>query len=224
MGLVLVSLLSGGVVNGATHEIELNASKDTFGRSNKRTRNSGAADFILVASVSTMRSLVAFDLSKVTNTIVAAEFSFRVYETASASLSFVVAPMIPQAINQQWVEGMGNLGVVGQNARQGEATYQWQGFRDQPWLTAEGTAAKNLMDPKLWKSPETAQQKVEWTEGEWISIKITDLALLETLRASDGKSVTYGIWGTAGRGLYKINSKESGKAPRLTLTVEDADA
>ncbi|MDF7824552.1 hypothetical protein P4B35_11050 [Pontiellaceae bacterium B12227] len=220
IGLLAVTLL-GSVATGAELEVQLDASKDTFGRSNERNGNSGASEFLLLAPMPGVVSLVGFDLSSVTNEIVEAEFSFRIFEPAREPLSLAVAAMVPQQENETWIEGAGDLGIRGQNARVGEATFQWRAFRDQPWKSEDGKDVKNMMDSRLWKSPPIKLNKVEWAEGSWISVSIKDVTLLEELRNSENKTVTYGLWGTGGKGVYKINSKESGQPTRLILKTKE---
>ena len=214
--------MTGFVAKGAELDVTLYANKDTFGRSNKRNANSGASQFMLLAPGPSIKSLVGFDLSSVTNEIISAELSFRVLEDNRIPLSLTVAQMVSHEDNEKWIEGVGNLGVLGQNARVGEATFQWRAFRDLPWKTETGKEQANLMDSKLWKSPAMKLKQVEWTPGTWVKFPVTDVSMLEELRNSSVKSVTYGIWGTSGNGIYKINSKESGEAARLMLKTKEA--
>ena len=222
IGLIGMTLMSGFAAMGAEQDVELNANKDTFGRSNKRNANSGASEFMLLAPGPSIKSLVGFDLSSVTNEIISAELSFRVLEDNRIPLSLTVAQMVSHEDNEEWVEGVGNLGVLGQNARVGESTFQWRAFRDQPWKAEDGKELVNLMDSKLWKSPPMKLNKVEWTAGDWVTLPIVDVSMLEELRNSEGKVVTYGIWGTSGNGIYKLNSKESGEPARLVLKTKEA--
>lgn len=224
---ILLSIMTAGLlcssiaIGGDEQMVKLEATKDTFGRSNERNNNSGATEFLLLAPMPGVISLVGFDLSSVTNEIVDAELSFRIFEPAREPLSLKITAMVPQEDNETWNEGSGSLGIRGQNARIGEATFQWRAFRDQSWKSEGGKDVLNLMDSKLWKSPSIELKKVEWTKGAWISVQLKDVALLEELRNSDGKVVTYGVWGTAGNSVYKINSKESGHPARLTLKTKE---
>lgn len=218
---ILMLALAAGTVSAAeTEEIELTAVKDTFGRSNNRNGNSGAAPLLLVAPSPGVNAILAFDLSSVTNEIESAEFLFRIQADSDTPLSLTVAPMVHNAKNGTWIEGSGNLGIRGQNAVIGDATFQWRAFRDRPWVTKNGRSAQNLMDSDLWEAPIAKLNAVEWIAGEWVSVPIRDAAFLEAIRNDDLKTSTIGIWGTSGKGIYKIDSKESGSPAKLKLTVK----
>lgn len=219
-------LLASAVMCSAaeTGTMELTASKDTFGRSNKRNCNSGAAPFLLLAPMSGIRSLAAFDLSSVTNEIEAAEFSFCIQEDSSVPLSLTVAPMVYNPENAGWMEGRGNLGVLGRNAMVGEATFGWRSYRDDLWMGRDGRTVQDLMDKNLWEAPLAKLKPQEWTAGEWVAVPIEDAAFLETIRKEDVKTVTFGLWGTSGNGIYKIGSRESASPARLVLTVKLPEA
>lgn len=200
--------------------IELTAAKDNFGRSNKRHNNSGAAPLMIIAAHPGIVSIVSFDLSTVTNEIETAEFSFRIMETSMTPVSFTVAPMAHNEQNGKWVEGAGNLGVQGRNARVGESTFQWRKFRDRQWLNAKERPVTNLMDNDLWEPAISKLSSVEWNEGEWITVKINDVSFLEEIRNHEVQMITFGLWGTGGNEVYRINTKESGHPAKLNLTVK----
>lgn len=202
-------------------KLELTASKDTFGRSAERNRNSGAAPLLLVSPIPGVASLVGFDLSAVTNEILSAEFSFRIQENERRPLSFVVSTMVLNEKNGTWVEGRGSSGIRGQVAELDEATYQWRAFRDRAWKNAEGRNVRNLRDEELWTTL-TSQSAVPWEAGKWITIPIENPAFLEAARNHEVQIVTFGLWGTSGNGVYKIDSKESGYAAKLSLTLKAA--
>ncbi len=218
--LIFMSMLVGASVFAQeTQNMELTASKDNFARSNHRNKNSGAAPLLLLAQMPSVVSIVAFDLSTVTNEIQSAEFSFRIQESSPTPVSLTVAPMVHNVANSAWIEGTGNLGLQGRNAELGEVTFQWRSFRDRAWEDGKGRAAKNLMDPDIWE-PALAQLKnVEWVAGQWITIKIDNASFLEDIRKHELQTVTFGLWGTAGDEAYKVDSKESGQPPKLNLTV-----
>lgn len=216
----LLAAAAGTVCAAETVTLEVTAVKDMFGRSNNRNGNSGAAPFLLAAPMPGVTAVTAFDLSAVTNEIVGAEFSFCIQESSSSPLSLTVAPMVHNTENGKWNEGKGNLGIRGQNASIGEATFQWRAFRDRPWINKKGRSATNLMDPDLWEAPAARLDSIQWTAGEWVSAPISDAAFLEAIRNHELKVVTFGLWGTAGSGIYKIDSKESGRPAKLVLTVK----
>ncbi len=213
-------LLSGWTAIGSEQGIQLLASKDAFGRSNKRNANSGATAFLLVVPSPGVRSLISFDLRSVTNEIIRAEISFKIVEDNSEPLSLEIALMALHEDNQHWVEGAGNLGIQGQNARAGENTFQWCAYRNLAWKTGAGQDAINLMDSKLWYTPTMKLNGISWTADTWVHLPILDLPMLEECRNSSAKVVTFGMWGTAGKGIYKINSKESGHPARLILQTK----
>lgn len=200
--------------------LELTPSKDTFGRSNKRNRNSGASEFLLIAHAPNIRTLVAFDLSGVTNEIIGAEFRFRAHNDSSTKVNLVVAPLVNTPNNIAWGEGQGNLGVQGQNSKFGEACYAFSAFNDAPWESAPGVPAVNLGDAKLWGAPLAILKGVAWEEDRWIRVPIKDVTVLEKIRRSDLPSITFGVWGNAGNGFYFISSKNSKWSPILHLDVK----
>jgi hypothetical protein len=200
--------------------LELPAAKDSFFRSNNRNRNNGASSILIMARNASAISLIGFDLSSVTNEILSAELSFKVAETVSTPISFTVSPMVHNAENAGWVEGVGNLGVIGQNALPRESSYQWRAFRDEAWTNADGQPVINLMDSRLWEPAIAKLESEPWTAGEWISLPIEDGTFLETIRTSEFSTVTFGMQGSSGDGFYSIHSRESGAAPLLKLTVK----
>ncbi|WP_372798969.1 hypothetical protein [Pontiella sp.] len=219
--LFLMSLLAGASVFAQeTDVLELTAGKDLFGRSNRRNANSGASSSLVLAPNLSVVSLVAFDLSGVTNEIQSAEFSFRIQETHAVPLSLTVAPMVHNEQNASWAEGAGDLGVLGRNARIGEATFQWRAFRDRQWLDAKERPVTNLADAGLWKPALATRSAIPWISGEWVTVSINDAAFLEEIRNHEVPQVTFGLWGTSGDGIYRVNAKESGLPAKLNLTVK----
>lgn len=218
-GLVWVGIaLAGSVV---AEPLELTASKDTFGRSNERNRNSGGNEHLLIAHAPSVRSLVAFDLSGVTNVIRGAELRFRPHKSSASSVSIVVASMVNTPNNAAWGEGRGNLGVQGENSQTGEASYSFSAFRDVPWESARGVPVVNLADSTLWNTPFTQLKGVTWEEDVWIRIPIQDVEMLEKSRNSKTQSITFGVWGSAGSGFYFMSSRNSPWPPQLVLDLKD---
>jgi hypothetical protein len=198
----------------------LKPSKDNFARSNYQIRNNGGSENLYIAHAPNLRVLIAFDLSEVTNEIVQAEFRFRQQESNPKPLSIVVAPMVATTNNAAWGEGSGNLGARGQNARLGDSCYAFSAYRDVPWESASGKKLKNLAASSLWKSPVATLGGIEWKQ-EWVDVAIDNAAWLEQIRKSDTPTVTFGIWGTSGNGLYSIASKESQWPPELHLVLKE---
>ena len=205
----------------AAEPIVLKASKDTFGRSNKRNRNNGASETLVIAKAPNIRSLIAFDLSSVSNEITSAELRFRPHETASEQVSFIIAPMVHTERNAVWKEGVGNLGVQGQNARPGESCFAFSAFRDVPWESSNGDALTGLSDSRLWETPVAGINGKNWQKNRWIRIPLNDAALLEGRRKDVNNTVTFGVWGTSGDGLYFISSNNSQWAPELHLQLNE---
>ena len=96
--------LTSGLAFAADSLFELTASKDTFGRSNERNGNSGSAPLLLLAPVPGVTTLIAFDLTKVTNEISSAEFSFRIQENNRTPLSITIATMAHHEKNAEWID------------------------------------------------------------------------------------------------------------------------
>ncbi len=220
--LLTVSTLGTSVFNCAASELVLKAAKDTFCRSNKQFQNSGGNAYMVVAQSPSIKSIIGFDLAGITNEIVSAEFRFRKHNTMEDSITLVVAPMVKTKNNDLWGEGIGALGVFGQNARIGEATFSRRAHRDEAWESASTTPLVNMMDAKLWTSPVATLSHLDWNEGEWVSVSL-NASQLEKLRLIEDKvkPITLGLWGTAGNGLYFISTKESGNAPELVLMLKD---
>lgn len=212
-----------GLAETQKNKIELVAAKDNFGRSNLRNRNNGASPLLVVGSVPNIRSLVGFDLSSVTNGIVSADLRFCMQNTMPQPTTLVVAPMAYTTNNASWVEGLGNVGVVGQNARVGESCYAWRSFRDGPWEDAEGKPVQDLMAATLWRKPIARRSNLSWNEAAWIDVPVADVHWLEDVRKSDKPVATFGLWGTAGDGIYNLHSRESAYAPTLTLVVKEKE-
>jgi hypothetical protein len=199
----------------------LKASKDNFGRSNKRNGNSGASEALVIAHAPNIRTIIAFDLSSVTNEIVGAELRFRQHNAKQEKISLIVAPMVNTANNVAWGEGTGNLGTGGQNSQLGESCYAFSAVRDVPWESATDEPLPNLGDPKLWGTPIAALNGLKWEAGRWVRVPIKDAVLLEKSRASDTTAITFGFWGKAGDGLYYISSNNSQWSPELHLTLKE---
>lgn len=216
-----LSLIASAISVVGAEPLELTASKDTFGRSSERNRNSGASEQLLIAHAPNVRTLIAFDLSVVTNEISGAEFCFRQHNSMSDPVSLVVAAMANTSHNVAWGEGAGNLGVRGQNARAGEACYAFSAFRDVPWETLTGDAVENLGNAKLWKPPVATLNRLEWEAGNWVRVPIPDVVLLEKIRKSGTPTITFGVWGKAGNGLYSISSNNSQWPAVLQLDLKE---
>lgn len=199
----------------------LKASKDNFGRSNERSRNSGKSEALYVAHSSNIRSIIAFDLSGITNRIEHAAFRFQQKNTMPDALDLVVAPMAQTKNNTKWGEGSGALGVKGQNSTPGEACYGWSAFPDVLWEDSSGKQVRDLGDPQLWGAPFASLRNIQWKEDNWVELSVSAVPLLEKIRESETPIFTIGLWGTSGNGLYAIGSKESGNAPELILTLEE---
>jgi hypothetical protein len=212
-------LITAGTAGGT--ELVLKASKDTFGRSNERNRNNGANEYLAIAHASNIRSIVAFDLAGVTNAITGAELRFRQHKTMADQISMVVMPMVHTTNNAAWGEGLGVLGVKGQNSRPGEACYAFSAFRNVPWESAPGVPVADLSDSKLWKPAIAALNGLLWEENRWVRIPISDVALLEETRNSAAPVITFGLWGKAGKGTYFISSRNSPWPPELHLTLKE---
>lgn len=217
--LVLVLWALGCAVNA--EELTLKASKDFFGRSNERIRNSGGSSTLYVAESSNIRTLIAFDLSGVTNTIQSAVFRFQQKELNETPVSLTVAPMVQTERNTAWKEGRGALGARGENALEGESCYGHSAFPKIQWESARDKPVVDLAAASLWSKALVSAKPTEWKAEQWVEIKISDATWLEKIRTSEQPIVTFGIWGSSGKGYYTINSKESGKAPELVLTLEE---
>ena len=203
----------------AAETLVLKASKDSFGRSNERNRNNGKSETLLVAHAPNIRTIIAFDLSGATNRIVGATLRLHRHNTMPEPIGLVAAPMVNGPRNSAWKEGTGALGTKGRNALPGEACYGWSAFPEVQWETASGDPVRDLGDARLWQAP-IASRKFQWQEGEWIDIEIKDVRALEAMRASGDPTITFGLWGTSGNGIYAIGSRESGKSPELVLVLD----
>lgn len=223
--IALCVLMSGLFAVAEDLKVELTTFKDTFGRSAGRNKNSGANPFIFLAPQPGVIGLIAFDLSSVTNEISSAEISIRIHESSRAPFSLNISPMVHNENNPEWIEGNGNLGIRGRNAEVGEVTFQWRAFRDRPWEDEKGKSVVNLMSSGLWKPSVEARSSIKWDAGNWLTFLIDDPAFLEEVRNSEHPAITFGIWGTAGNGVYKVSAKESGHPAtlKLTLTADEKD-
>lgn len=219
---VAIAFSAAGLALTAIGEpMALKASKDMFARSNERNRNSGGSRQLLVSQVPYVRSLIGFDLSDVTNRIVTASFRFQQQNTVPEACDLTVAKMVQTTNNSIWEEGAGALGVKGQIAQEGEATYGSSAFPDVPWERESGDTLPDLGDDHLWETPFATLENIEWKKDAWVEIKITDVQLLEKIRKSENPILTIGLWGTSGNGLYVIKSKESGTSPELVLVLDE---
>ncbi len=220
---IYVAFLIGCVAStsfGGDELLVLSASKDNFGRSNKRNCNNGASETLAIAHAPNIRTIIAFDLSSVTNEIIGAELRFRQHNAMDEKTSLIVAPIVNTAHNAAWGEGTGNLGAGGQNAQPGESCYGYSAFRDVPWESATGEPLSNLGDSKLWGAPVAALNGLKWEAARWVRVPIKDAALLEKIRISETPTITLGLWGKAGNGTYFISSKNSPWSPELQLTLK----
>ncbi|MCF7818536.1 MAG: hypothetical protein K9M54_11715 [Kiritimatiellales bacterium] len=220
IGLMVGCVLAGAVFAG---ELDLTASKDSFGRSNQRNRNNGGCDQLAIAHAPNIRTIIAFDLGGVTNEITGAELQFHQNNSMAEKISLVVAPMVSTSNNAAWGEGLGNLGTNGQNSRPGEASYAFSAFRDVPWESAPGVPVEGMGSPSLWMPPVALINGLQWEEGRWLRIPIKNAAVLEDFRKSNVPVVTFGVWGQAGNGYYFISSRNSKWPPVLHLTLGKGD-
>ena len=163
--------------------------------------------------------MVSFDLSAITNDIATVELRFRQHNTVEIPIRLVVAPMVHTPNNASWIEGTGVLGVRGRNAEAGEATFAWRAFREKPWELKNGVSKAGLMETKLWLTPIMKPTDFQWIENTWVKIPVDNVARIEKIRKSNAKTISYGIWGIAGKGMYLVSSKESGFAPALIITL-----
>jgi hypothetical protein len=193
--------------------------KDNFSRTNKQIRNSGANELLYLAPSKMVIAYIAFDLSSVSNKILHAELRIHQASTQEPPLSFSVFPMANTTNNANWGEGKGSLGAGGQNARIGESCYARSAYRDVKWESASGTPLLNLGTSRLWQPAVANLKEVEWKE-EWISIPLSNEKLLEEIRGSKIPQITFGFWGSSGKGLYPIHSRESSFPPELHLVLE----
>lgn len=222
---LILSLLTMGLTATLGAEpLVLTASKDTFGTSYERKRNSGKSEQLYIAHASSVRSIISFDLAEITNRIEHAVFRFQQGNTMPDAPTLVVAPMVPTKNNTAWGEGSGSMGVKGQNSVPGDANYGWSAFPDIMWESINGDAVQDLGDSQLWLSPIVTLRNLEWKEGTWIEVPFKSVEELENIRTSDAPIVTLGIWGTSGNGYYAIRSRESGHSPELVLTIEEPEA
>lgn len=216
-GMMLFALCEGT----PAEEVVLTAAKDSFLRSNKQIGNSGGSEHLIVAPVPNIRTLIGFDLSGITNLIEKAELRVRMKTTMPQPMSLMVAPLVPTANNRAWGEGHGNLGVLGQNSRVGDASYLRSAAPDIAWESADEKPAKCLISAGVWKAPVVVNKALTWTDGEWFVVPIGDVSCLKTETMTEDKIVTFGLWGTSGNGVYFMHSKESSDAPQLVLTLKD---
>lgn len=209
------------LVSASAETVELEAAKDNFGRTNRRNQNSGGNPVLFLAHSPMLRSIIAFDLSSVTNEILSAELVFETANTQARPIDLVIAPMVYTVNNAKWQEGTGANGAQGRNAMVGESTFSRRAFPDEPWETASGAPATGLGDDGLWEYPLIRLRSQTWNQGYLLQMKLDAAALLETIRNADKPVITFGIWGVAGNGHYAIASKESGRGPRLILTLKE---
>ena len=202
-------------------KIFLLPSKDTFFRSNKQIRNGGGGQKLYISeNPKAFVSLIAFDLSTVSNKILRAELRVHQGNDMSTPLRLVVSPMVNTINNAKWGEGKGNLGTSGQNSRPGDACYLRSAYPDTQWESARGTPLRTVTDSSLWLSPLVRSDAMEWKDA-WIVIPINDAALLERIRTSNIPQITFGFWGTSGNGIYALDSRESAYPAELHLIVEE---
>jgi hypothetical protein len=217
--LILVGIACMG--SPAAETVTLSAAKDNFGRSNRRNRNNGASEILYLAHAPSVRTIVAFDLSSVTNKILEATLRFQPADSNGRPLSLTVAPMVQTENNSSWIEGAGQWGASGRNSQPGESCYSWRSFPDGQWEDASENMLVDLADARLWSDPLVAGKALPWESGSWIELELPSVACLEEVRGQASPMLTFGLWGTAGSGLYGINSRESGSAPELILVTEE---
>jgi hypothetical protein len=201
----------------------LTPTKDSFVRSNEQIRNSGKSEALYIAHRSNIRALIAFDLSGITNEITRATLRFHPHESRDEKISMVIAPMVNTKNNVDWGEGRGNLGYRGQFALDGESCFLFskRGDKDVQWESKTGRALKSAMESGLWMTPISRLNGLKWDQGSWVSVSILNLAVLEDIRTSDLRQITFGLWGVGGNGLYLISSKESRWSPELILELKE---
>lgn len=216
-GLFLFSL-AGSV---SAKSLELQASKDTFGRSNERNRNNGGNAVLAVSSASNIRTIIAFDLGGVTNEIIGAELRFRQHNTVEKPISLVVVPMAHTTNNAAWGEGAGNVGMKGRLAAAGDACYSYSAFNATAWESPKGVPVADLGDGLLWGAPIATLNPLPWEEGRMVNIAVDHAALLEEARKSATPVFTFGMWGTSGNGIYLISSRSSSWPPVLVLSLKE---
>ena len=219
---LLVALLFGLSAQSQGKERILTACKDSFMRSNEQIRNSGGSEYLIVASAPNVRSLVAFDLSGITNTIEKADLRIRMAQSKTEPLSLVIAPMAISKNNLAWGEGKGRLGTKGQNATPGDASYCRSASADVHWETSAGRAVDNLGSAGVWELPIASMDHLAWEKGKWLEVAVGQACLDEAM-ATESKIVTFGLWGTAGNGIYYMDSKESEHAPMLVLKLKKGE-
>jgi hypothetical protein len=221
---ICVALLMGCVAASSFADgdpLVLKPSKDNFARSNKRNRNNGKSETLVIAHAANVRAMIAFDLSAVTNKIISAELRFRQHNAVKEQVSLIIAPMVNTEHNAAWEEGSGNLGTSGQNARPGESCYIFSAFPDTRWESASGDELTSLSDSGLWLAPVAALNGQAWQEDRWIRVPINDISLLEKIIKSETPTITFGLWGKAGNGLYFISSSNSQWPPELHLHQQE---
>lgn len=212
--------LAATVLTSEAETLVLKTAKDSFGRSNERTRNSGGSPILYIAQTPNIRTIIAFDLSRVSNNITSATFRFQQKNTVGQDIALTVAPMVQTKNNAAWIEGTGALGARGINAQQGESCYGWSSFPSTPWEAASGDPVTDLDASQLWGAPIEAHKAQPWEENQWVEIPVKDVQVLEIIRTSSDPILTLGLWGTSGNGYYTICSKESGNAPELVVVME----
>lgn len=211
--------------NAENSVLELKASKDTFMRSNKTSRNNGGSSLLFLTQTPMARTIMAFDLSGVTNEVLSAELQFCQDNTVSerSPLDIVICPMAQTPNNAAWGEGHGNLAIKGHPAQVGDATFVFSSFNGVQWESAGGKSLTFISDSKLWKSPVADLKNLVWKENNWIKVPI-DAKLIEQIRTSQIPQLTLGIWGTGGgREFYYLRSKESNNSPKLVLELKPVE-
>ena len=211
MGCIAATLFADG------EPLVLKASKDNFARSNKRNRNNGESETLAIAHAPNIRSMIAFDLSAVTNEISSAELRFRQHNTAQEKVSLIIAPMANTEHNAAWREGSGNLGAGGHNAFRGTSCYAFSAFPDIKWESVSGDELPSISDSRLWLAPIAALNGQAWRANRWVRVPINDVSLLGKIIKSENPTITFGLWGKAGSGLYFISSNNSQWPPELHL-------
>jgi len=201
--------------------VTLTASKDNTVRSNEILNNNGGNPKLYIVGVPYIRTIIAFDLKQLvpTNKIEQATILLHFENTNDKLVSFVVAPMVQTTNNNAWGEGVGNLGVQGQKANTKESTFIFSAAHNTPWESSNGKTVSTITDASLWQTPVATFKNSSWKKDDVLRITL-DPKWLESIRNSNMKTITFGLWGSSGDGYYFLSSRESNFPPKLQLTLE----
>jgi len=221
--LFVTACLSLSVLAEKTNEVVvLTPKKDSAFRSNEILNNNGGNSKLYIAGVSYIRTIISFDLKKITQTNKIEKVELRIHllnKTGKKPVSFVIKPMVRTKNNIKWGEGTGNLGVQGQKSRLGDANFIFSSSRDKKWESAEGKTVKTILDRNLWLPAVATFSKFEWKENTWLTVPLNK-EWIESIRKSKLKTVTFGLWGTSGDQYYFLSAKESSSPPQLRITFK----